>query len=47
MRRRMMMESSMNLEVDLSSLGMDERPEVSIDHSSVDPPLTKHSRPKK
>ena len=29
MRRRMMMESSMNLEVDLSSLGMDERPEVS------------------
>ncbi|KAL8659763.1 MAG: hypothetical protein Q9226_000259 [Calogaya cf. arnoldii] len=27
MRRRMMMESSMNLEVDLSSLGMDERPE--------------------
>lgn len=28
MRRRMMMESSMNLEVDLSSLGMDERPEV-------------------
>ena len=30
MRRRMMMESSMNLEVDLSSLGMDERPEVSF-----------------
>ena len=29
MKRRMMMESSMNLEVDLSSLGMDERPEVS------------------
>lgn len=28
MRRRMMMESSVNLEVDLSSLGMDERPEV-------------------
>ena len=28
MRRRMMMESSRNLEVDLSSLGMDERPEV-------------------
>lgn len=28
MKRRMMMESSMNLEVDLSSLGMDERPEV-------------------
>lgn len=28
MRRRMMMESSMNLEVDLSSLGMDERPDV-------------------
>ena len=27
MKRRMMMESSMNLEVDLSSLGMDERPE--------------------
>ncbi|KAL8767238.1 MAG: hypothetical protein Q9194_006046 [Teloschistes cf. exilis] len=27
MRRRMMMESSMNLEVDLSSLGMDERPD--------------------
>ena len=30
MKRRMMMESSMNLEVDLSSLGMDERPEVSV-----------------
>lgn len=30
MKRRMMMESSMNLEVDLSSLGMDERPEVSF-----------------
>ncbi|MCJ1417517.1 hypothetical protein MMC32_003861 [Xylographa parallela] len=28
MRRRMMMESSRNLEVDLSSLGMDERPET-------------------
>ena len=28
MKRRMMMESSMNLEVDLSSLGMDEQPEV-------------------
>lgn len=28
MKRRMMMESSMNLEVDLSSLGMDELPEV-------------------
>ena len=28
-QRRMMMESSMNLEVDLSSLGLDERPEVS------------------
>lgn len=28
MKRRMMMESSMNLEVDLSSLGMDEPPEV-------------------
>lgn len=31
MKRRMMMESSMNLEVDLSSLGMDERPEVSYE----------------
>ena len=30
MKRRMMMESSMNLEVDLSSLGMDERPEVNF-----------------
>ena len=30
MKRRMMMESSMNLEVDLSSLGMDEQPEVSL-----------------
>ena len=30
MKRRMMMESSMNLEVDLSSLGMDERPEVGL-----------------
>lgn len=29
MKRRMMMESSMNLEVDLSSLGLDERSEVS------------------
>ena len=29
MKRRMMMESSINLEVDLSSLGMDEAPEVS------------------
>ena len=28
MKRRMMMESSINLEVDLASLGMDERPEV-------------------
>ena len=28
MKRRMMMESSMNLEVDLSSLGIDERPET-------------------
>lgn len=28
MKRRMMMESSINLEVDLSSLGMDEAPEV-------------------
>ena len=34
MKRRMMMESSMNLEVDLSSLGMDERPEVSRRTSS-------------
>ncbi|KAL8997779.1 MAG: hypothetical protein Q9169_003028 [Polycauliona sp. 2 TL-2023] len=32
MRRRMMMESSMNLEVDLSSLGMDERPESPEDY---------------
>ena len=30
MKRRMMMESSRDLEVDLSSLGMDERPEVAI-----------------
>ncbi len=30
MKRRMMMESSINLEVDLSSLGMDEHPEVSL-----------------
>ena len=28
LKRRMMMESAMNLEVDLSSLGLDERPEV-------------------
>lgn len=35
MKRRMMMESSMNLEVDLSSLGMDERPEVSRRISSA------------
>ena len=28
MKRRMMMESAMNLEVDLSSLGLDEQPEV-------------------
>ncbi len=33
MKRRMMMESSMNLEVDLSSLGMDERPEVGSNSS--------------
>jgi hypothetical protein len=30
MKRRMMMESSVNLEVDLSSLGMDDRPEVGV-----------------
>jgi hypothetical protein len=30
MKRRMMMESAINLEVDLSSLGLDEKPEVSI-----------------
>ena len=30
MKRRMMMESSINLEVDLSSLGMDEHPEASL-----------------
>lgn len=35
MKRRMMMESSMNLEVDLSSLGMDEHPEVSQIHMST------------
>lgn len=28
LKRRMMMESAMNLEVDLSSLGLDEQPEV-------------------
>lgn len=28
MKRRMMMESAINLEVDLSSLGLDEQPEV-------------------
>jgi len=30
MRRRMQMESSVNLEVDLASLGLDERPEVGL-----------------
>lgn len=30
LKRRMMMESAMNLEVDLSSLGLDEQPEVSL-----------------
>ena len=39
MKRRMMMESSINLEVDLSSLGMDEAPEVCYesctDHSTT------------
>jgi hypothetical protein len=30
MKRRMMMESAINLEVDLSSLGLDEQPEVSL-----------------
>lgn len=30
MRRRMMMESAINLEVDLGNLGLDEQPEVSI-----------------
>lgn len=38
MKRRMMMESSINLEVDLSSLGMDEAPEVchTISSTSID-----------
>lgn len=40
MKRRMMMESSMNLEVDLSSLGMDERPEVSCIELGILPPPT-------
>ena len=35
MKRRMMMESSINLEVDLSSLGMDERPEVRSDRPDL------------
>ncbi|KAL9100702.1 MAG: hypothetical protein Q9163_003947 [Psora crenata] len=35
MKRRMMMESSINLEVDLSSLGMDEQPEVGHDMSAL------------
>ena len=35
MRRRLMMESSVNLEVDLSSLGMDERPEVCLPSAEV------------
>lgn len=32
MKRRMMMESAINLEVDLSSLGLDEQPEVSLEN---------------
>lgn len=38
MKRRMMMESAFNLEVDLGNLGLDEQPEVSrrtIDHASL------------
>jgi ankyrin repeat protein len=33
LRRRMMMESAINLEVDLGNLGMDEQPEVRMAHS--------------
>ena len=44
MKRRMMMESSMNLEVDLSSLGMDERPEVS--HRTSSPLMIGLTQPK-
>ena len=40
MKRRMMMESSRNLEVDLSSLGMDERPEVCASLSTHSPSIT-------
>ncbi len=35
LKRRMMMESAMNLEVDLSSLGLDEQPEVSYSITAV------------
>ena len=37
MKRRMMMESSVNLEVDLSSLGMDERPETPDEETENQP----------
>lgn len=36
LKRRMMMESSMNLEVDLSSLGLDEQAEVTLWICSLD-----------
>ena len=35
MKRRMMMESAINLEVDLGNLGLDEQPEVRAFHSSA------------
>lgn len=37
MKRRMMMESSINLEVDLASLGLDERPDVCLLSFGSDP----------
>lgn len=44
MRRRMMMESAINLEVDLGNLGLDEKPEVrSLSSVSVRPFLTSYS----
>ena len=40
MKRRMMMESAFNLEVDIGNLGLDEQPEVWTKAPSVNAPLT-------
>lgn len=40
MKRRMMMESAFNLEVDIGNLGLDEQPEVRLGHHTINPRLT-------